>query len=127
MPQKIQQFEGSSLNKFVEGMRKMVLFDLPKETSDDMVVKAEINHGRWIVKCPFCTGAEFASKRDQRFFCMSCFNKAVGNKWVRVEFPEKAGEIETEILKRTNTANRNWIPGETLTKLKNENKKAGVE
>lgn len=92
----------------------------------DTTVKAEINHGRWICKCPFCSGAELADKNDKRFFCLSCFNAEVGGKWMKVEYPKNIEKIEAELVKRPKDENRNWTD-ETLTKLKDENRKAGVE
>lgn len=98
---------------------------MPKELAE-VTVQAEINHGRWIVKCPFCAGAEMAEPNDKRFYCLSCFNEQVGGKWLLVEFPKNPGKIEIELLKRSKKQNRNWTSGETAKNLQDENKKQDI-
>lgn len=72
---------------------------------------AELNHGRWIVRCPKCPNAELAS---ERFRCSEC--GAAG----RVVWPEDRTEIERLTLVRP-TVNRNWSPGESVALLAAEN------
>ncbi len=96
--------------------------DLPTKTHAKLKVRAEINAGRYIVKCPFCSGAELADKDDKRFFCLSCMNKEVNGEWIQVEFPQNDKKIEELLLKRP-VENRNWLPGETIKKLESDNKK----
>jgi len=98
---------------------------MPKDTAD-FIVKAEINHSRWICKCPWCNGAEIADKQDKRFFCLSCFNESIGGKWAKVEFPKDAEEIEVILSERPMEENRNWMHGESLAKLRQENKERKV-
>jgi len=110
---------------FIASMMSKYKKPFPSGINESITVKAEINHGRWIVKCPWCSGAELADKDDRRFFCLSCFNKAINGKFIKVEFPNKAIDIET-ILKVRPAKNQNWTPGETIAQLKNENKGAGL-
>ena len=72
---------------------------------------ARVNHGRWIVDCPrqpLCPGAERA-RFNISFTCSLC---DLGPLWV--VFPPDQPEIEAELMKRPNAANRNWRPGETV-------------
>ena len=92
----------------------------------DIAVKAEINHGRWVVKCPFCPGAELGDPENPRFMCLSCYNQDAGGKWLKVEYQKQAGKIETELLKRPKKHNQNWTPGESLKQLQDENVSRGV-
>ncbi|MDD5006735.1 MAG: hypothetical protein PHS33_09580 [Candidatus Omnitrophica bacterium] len=94
----------------------------PVSTHEGVAVKAEINYGRLIAKCPFCTGAELIDRNDKRFFCLSCFNKSVNGNWIRVEFPDNLTEIEAVLEQRTET-NQNWQHGEEVMFLKSENTK----
>lgn len=96
---------------------------LPDQMSEQ-TVDAEINHGKWIVKCPFCAGAEMADMNDPRFFCLSCYNQESSD-WLQVTFPKDRQKIEVELLKREQK-NQHWLPGETLTKLRKENKERGI-
>ena len=100
-------------------------FASPIRASDnDPVLQAEINHGRWIVQCPSCAGAELVDPADLRFFCLSCYNRAHGGRWLRVTLPAEKPEIEAVLLLRR-PQNQHWQPGETVAKLKAKNKEAG--
>jgi len=83
---------------------------------------AEVNHGRWIALCPFCSGAEIADFDDPVFMCLSCFNESSGGRFIPVEFPVDHLAIEMELARRKRTENQNWIPGETLETLVDETK-----
>lgn len=107
-------------------------------------VKAEINAGRWIAKCPDCAGAEAVSSIDPIFYCFSCGNEKVGGRWREVVFPENKGEIEAALLKRRvkyrsgrdeisraltakpDPLPRAWTPTESVEDLLEQNMKAGV-
>lgn len=89
----------------------------PESLVAEPAVAAYVNHGRWVVDCPFCPGALVASFLDQRFLCATCFNGSVGGAMVAVTFPDDYGAIEAELLKRPNEINRNWRPGETVADL----------
>lgn len=88
--------------------------------NDSMMLKARINHGRWIVDCPYCEGAEAAWKEEKLFLCMSCWNNGT-NEFIPVEFPDEIEDIESELSKRVKVENQNWVQGETMIKLKAEN------
>ncbi len=84
--------------------------------------EARIEHGRWIVDCPYCKGAQFASKADRRFFCVDCGHEATSDegRWLKVAWPRNPDEIEQELVRRPNVVNRNWKAGETVASLRNE-------
>jgi len=80
---------------------------------------ARINHGRWVVDCE-CNGAELAFD-EGIFMCQSCYNAGTRHQTRLVVFPKNRQAIETALLQRPEP-NRNWYPGETVTKLLAENK-----
>jgi len=94
----------------------------PVVINEGIVVNAEINHGRLIARCPFCTGAELVDRNDKRFFCLSCLNKSISGDWIRVELPINMTEIESILEKRPET-NQNWRTGEEVSMLKSDNAK----
>lgn len=106
----------------VHGHRRGALaFTPPAEMADRPILKAEVNHGRWIVRCPFCPGAEMADLNDPRFFCLSCYNVPIGGKWLPVQFPANRAALEAELLKRPASESRNWLPHESVADLRREN------
>lgn len=80
-------------------------------------VEAHVNHGRWVVVCPDCSGAQLACRTDPRFMCNECANITVGGLWRPVVWPGNAAEVEAELAKRSRVANRNWVPGESVAVL----------
>ena len=93
---------------------------LSHEQTDAAVAFASVNYGRWLVRCPWCPSAQHASRADHRFFCVECYNSAVGQRWVKVVWPEEARDIESVLLRRPKRY-RNWNPGEAVVKLEREN------
>ena len=91
---------------------------MPTECSDETVL-AQVNHGRWLVPCPWCMSAQNASRTDPRFFCAECSNQGKG--WASVIFPEDADAIETLLGMRPDKRTRNWLPGEPTSRLLAEN------
>lgn len=109
-------------------------------------VKAEIDFGRWIARCPDCNGAEDVDPTEPIFYCFSCGNYKNQGYPRPVEFPEDREKIEKLILQRpvkegvganeleravsaqptVRTPNgilsRSWLPGETVADLKEQNK-----
>ena len=83
-----------------------------------------VNHGRWLVDCPDCLGAELLDASDL-FMCRSCWNVKHDHKYLRVNRVKDQGKIEAVLLERPFVENRNWTD-ETLRKLKAENKSNGV-
>jgi hypothetical protein len=101
-------------------------------------LRAEINQGRWIVRCfndsyaapdgtRGCTSAQLASKSDPRFLCLNCLH--VGTpaelRFVGVFFPPNADQIENVLEARPDPANRNWTT-ETVGQLLAENLAHGI-
>jgi len=82
-------------------------------------LQARVDWGRWVVDCE-CKGAEFAFEEGE-FMCQSCFNGGHQHKFRRVIFPKERKAIEMLLLQRPE-GNRNWSPGESIAKLKAENK-----
>jgi len=98
---------------------------LPFKVSVQGAVKAEINHGRWIVRCPACSGAEEADPGEPIFYCLSCGNDENGGHVMQVVFPDDRAAIEAALLRRE-MGNRNWAPGESLSDLEMENAEHGL-
>lgn len=83
---------------------------------------AVVDHGRWIVRCPFaCGGAEAADPETRLFYCLTCYNADVSRKWLRVIWPEERQLIEASLEKRPQAETRNWHRAETVTDLEREN------
>jgi hypothetical protein len=101
---------------------------IPVGFAEGIQVEAEINQGRWIVPCPFCTGAEMLDMKDLRFFCLSCYNKAVGGKWIKVAVPKEkeVKGVERELLRRE-VVNQNWTAKESIEGLRKENLRMEVK
>lgn len=87
---------------------------------------AEVNHGRWIARCPFCKGAEMVDDTRAEFWCCGCRNAAVFSRPVYLVIPENRQEIEAVLLARPDYPTRNWRPGESLEDLIAENVRHGV-
>jgi hypothetical protein len=81
---------------------------------------AEVSGGRWIVECPYCPGAEFASEANPNFICDNCGNKANGFAWRPVTFPKAIHAIEAALDSREQ-GRQHWKPGETVAQLLAEN------
>jgi hypothetical protein len=92
-------------------------FRVPVATADGPLLAARVNHGRWLVDCPYCSGAELADRDDPRFFCLSCYNAGAGGAWLPVQFPGGREGIESALLERKQAETRNWVPGETVIDL----------
>lgn len=119
MIKEAKDIQGIGAKEFTAAITKARRKKCPAENDvGDATLKAEINHGRWVVNCP-CGGAEMADKSFKLFYCLSCMNEWLGGKWARVEFPKNAGNIEKALDKR-DVKNQNWKPGETLKQLKEE-------
>ena len=89
-------------------------------------VIAYINHGRWVADCPNCNGAELLNKDEPRFYCLSCYNEHVGNRFVLVVWPAELEKLEDQLLLRPQLKNQNMNLGETLIDLVTENVVAGI-
>lgn len=98
----------------------------PTETHPTATVIAEVIHGRWMAKCPWCASAQVASREDRRFFCVECLNVRADGKWARVVWPEQADEIEAVLAMRPSKETRSWLAHESLGDLLRENQTNGV-
>jgi len=99
-------------------MPMLAKYGLKPEITDEGKLTAEVNHGRWIVRCE-CGGAEKMFEEGV-FMCQACFNAAYKHKYRRAVFPKSRKQIENLLLKRP-LPNRNWSVGETIEDLKREN------
>ena len=88
-------------------------------------MRALVNRGRWIARCPFCSSAAYVTPADPRFFCCDCSCEQVGIAWLRVVFPDDWREIDSVLSDRPGVLTRNWSPGETLTELRVESLAGG--
>lgn len=100
---------------------------LPTEQDEVDTIYAYVNHGRWMVKCPFCPSAQVAFSSDKRFFCAECANVTNGSKYIAVLWPEDAQRERIEkLLMKRGLENRNWVVGETISQLESENTSRGI-
>lgn len=83
----------------------------------EIAVSVYANHGRWIVECPECAGAQIASANDPRFMCTVCANVATEGMWRPVIWPDEAVAIDQVLTARPDVATQNWTPGETVDDL----------
>lgn len=99
---------------------------IPTKESGDAEAFARIDHGRWVVDCPFCPSAQMAFEEDHRFLCADCLNADASGAWVRVIWPKPAVRkaIEGPLVVRPK-ANQNWRPGESPAELRAENQARG--
>ena len=93
---------------------------------------AVVNQGRWIAECPEgCRNAIVVSQVEPYYICTDCGSEGNGGSWYAVVFPRSKAAIEAELLKRParksfEAETRNWLPGETLTAIRRENRDQGV-
>lgn len=108
--------------------------NLTRQTSRQTLAAVEVNHGRWIVRCPLvdpqtgerCGGCQLASLTDARVLCVQCGNHQVGGRWVRVVWPDDPETIERVLLARPRLSTLNWHPEQSATELMLENAAHGV-
>lgn len=81
------------------------------------VVRARVNHSRWIVDCPDrgCPGAEMASLREPYYYCVYSRNESNGGLWYTIQYPTDKQAIEAVLLRRDEAIGRTaGRPCETL-------------
>lgn len=96
-----------------EGAPLSVALDIPP-------IEPRVEWGRWLVDCPFCTGAQKGAPTATVFLCCDCANAEVGGQFVRVAWPaeEDLAAGEAALMARPNPQHRNWAPfGETVGSL----------
>ncbi len=90
-------------------------WDIVRDASvcPDVKAFAVIRQGRWLTLCPFpgCNGAQLASFTSRRWMCVDCVNRAVGERWVEVVWPEDPCAVELWLDMRPHDA-KNWDAGE---------------
>jgi hypothetical protein len=96
-----------------------------EQVATSPTVQVRANHGRWIVDCPFCPSAQVAAFDDHRFFCTDCGNKAVLGKFVAIEWPSEAEQID-DVLSARLPENANWRADENVAHLRAENAAHGL-
>lgn len=111
-------------------------------------VLARVDFGRWLADCE-CCGAEYVDPEYPLFFCNSCGNQEFNGQLRPVEFPEEpertaiekvlskrpvdnnrgVDEVQKAVLSRPLIPGlaRNWNPGEGISDLKSQNRKAGLK
>jgi len=102
--------------------------DLPRSpviADDDAGIEVFLGYNAWHAKCPFCNGQELM-REDGLFMCQSCWNSAIGRRYLRASFPEARKAIEDTVLARPIPSTRNWVHGETVADLQAQNKSHGV-
>ena len=78
---------------------------------------ARVEHGRWLVDCPHCNGAELTDKLWNSTICGSC-----GAEFRQVSWPINMTEIEDVLLVRP-PHRQHWFPSETVNQLEDENER----
>ena len=68
------------------------------------MAQAHVNHGRWIVRCTRCPGAEDLAPKQRTTVCTDC------RQILEVEWPADADDIWDALLLRPVPGNRNWAP-----------------
>lgn len=84
---------------------------------------ARVEHGRWIVDCPFCRGAEFFNATSGLFFCCGCRNAQVDNSYLAVLAPDAKTRAEIALVLCEDVDRdewRNWNPTETVDDLRRQ-------
>lgn len=90
-------------------------------------LRAYINHGRLLVDCPDCGGAEFVwASGPFQMMCRQCWNIAIGGRWRMVDCPPDLDSIAEALGQRPLARHRNWLPGETVESLRLENLSHGI-
>jgi len=80
---------------------------------------AYILRGAWVVGCE-CGECVFYEP-GKPFFCPNCLNAENGHRPRPVVMPVERSQIEVVLLQRPNPNNRNWLVGETVKQLNDEN------
>lgn len=83
-------------------------------------VQAVVNHGRWVIACPDCSGAQLACLTDPRFMCSDCGNAGNRGLWRPVVIPADVAGIEAALAVRSADL-QNTTAGQTVADLVAEN------
>lgn len=88
-------------------------------------IPAIIARNNWAVVCPYCNDA-FLYEPGFDFFCRTCLMQGNDGQAQPVAMPANRVALETTLELRPNPFTRNWIPGETVEDLRNENARRGI-
>lgn len=82
-----------------------------------------VNHGRWVIGCPFCNSAQLAFQRQTVFWCVECGNETVQSQWLSVRWPidSEMADITAALEARPDWTSRNWVTGQPVPELWAEN------
>jgi len=88
--------------------------------TDSRTLRPRVEEGRWLVPCPNC-GAGIAI--EPNWPEAGCFDvDAECFRWFpNIEMPAERATIEALLNRRISRANRNWLPGEPVAALRDEN------
>ena len=89
------------------------------------MVQAQVMRSNWVAKCPHCPSQMFVQPGEP-FFCPDCAMQGNDYKPMTVVWPKKRQAIERVLLQRKDPLNRNWLIGETVDDLINENLEHGI-
>ena len=87
-------------------------------------IRPVVNHGRWLINCPYCNSASYA-RDDRLFFCIDCQNSTIGGQYVKTPFPKTKKSIE-RIMEIRPSDNQNWT-NESMAELENEGRSNGMD
>lgn len=85
-----------------------------------METDAFINWGRWVAGCTQCANAEELTEAQETLLCGRCGTESV------IRWPDSVDAIHAVLAHRVAPENRNWIPGETVADLADENVAHGL-
>lgn len=85
------------------------------QRDDPRLAVAYVNDSRWVADCPECAAGMLCASDNARTCCLEC------GRLYAVAWPEDAEAIVAALSLRPRSANRNWKPGEPVTRLLAEN------
>lgn len=95
----------------------------PVGQTKKLTLAAHVNHGRWMVDCPFCGSSQHAAVTDPWFYCGVCCNQPA-RQTLPVVFPKNAEQLVAVLEARPLPRFRNWHPGEAIKDLQAQDEDA---
>lgn len=99
----------------------------PTGEADGPILHPRVNHGAWIVDCPYCNSALAYREPDVWFFCLDCGNRRNGGLRLPIQWPTNLKAIEEALDRRPDYEAQNWTDGETVADLWRENGRNGID
>jgi hypothetical protein len=90
---------------------------LQRRAAHEMLVM--VNGGRWLTLCPVCNNGVPCDPDWSKTICIDCGTVLI------ITFPEDWQAIERALVERP-IANQNWLPGESVEQLVEENREHGM-